>query len=488
MIQKSITKSAAFMVSAQLLAKILDFAAIIIIARALTPEDFGLVAIATSFMMIVNSITEIPVIDSLINKKEIDNHDINSAFSISIIRGIFVSLIIYASSGPISVIFSDERLYDIIRFLSIVPLVSSISSPMMAHQLKSVDYKSMAISQLIGKLSSFFMMLLTFWLTKSYWAIVVSFTTNPVAYAICTYFFAPYFPAFSLKRVNGIIKFSGLITISRSIFTINQQADKFFIGYILGKRDLGQYSMAGDVSSIATYTIATPIIQPLFAGLSRISGDRTRLKHAYLKGQQTIFSVIAPIGCIFAVLSGRLVDVALGPEWEKVVPLIWWLAPTISLQMLSIPTQSLSLAVNRPAILITRECISFIVRLPFTLLAGWAFGLLAAVVARSVASVIMTFFMLSIASKILDSSILDQLINCWRSIISIVAMIVVSILLDNFIGAQNNLFMQILSIFIVCITGALAYTLCLFCLWMFSGRPNSVESWVIDGAVGRLMK
>lgn len=474
------THSAMLMVIAQLLSKSLDLLAVIVLARVLVPADFGLVALATSVMLIANSLTEIPVVEALIRNERLDQEDIHSAFTLTVLRGLVIAMIMFLIAQPLAILFDDERLRSILMVMALAPLIQGFSSPNVVYALKALNYGVVAKAQLIGKTASFVIMMVLAWFTQSYWALVAGLVTNPALTAIATHALAPYRPRLSTRRFGQILTFAGWVTLSRMVFTLNQQMDRFFVGAILGKTKLGFYSMAGDLSSLVTFMVATPITQPLFAAFSTMVEEPERLRSAYLRGQQILFTVVAPIGFLFAALAEPFVRLALGEKWLETVPLIHWLAPAIALQVLIIPTHALAMAMNRPKILVLRETASLLFRLPPTLAAAWWFGLAEAMAARSVAGTIMVFVMMLIAQPLIGATLWRQIANCSRSFVSILFMVGGTVVIDRLVPLPQNAVGQILELVGLMLSGVAIYTASLFGLWAAFGFRAGAESWVLE--------
>jgi len=488
MIGQKVSRSAAFMAAAQLLAKGLDFLAVLIVARFLTPEDFGLVALATSVMLIAASMTEVPVVEALIRNEKLTRDDIDSAFTLTVLRGLLIVALLIASAAPLAAFFEDPRLEMIILVMAIGPLVQGFSSPNMVHAMKAVDYSPLARSQLLGKIASFFAILILAWASGTYWALVAGLIANPVVAAISTHIIAPYRPRFAFRGIPAIFGFAGWVTLSRMIFTLNQQMDRFFVGAILGKPQLGQYAMAGDLSSMATYVLAAPVSQPLFAGFSTMTADPARLRDSYLRGQQIMLAVIAPVGFLFAAVAQQFIPLALGDAWAPAIPIIWWLAPAIALQVLTIPTQALIMAAGRTPILVMREGLSLLLRLPATLLAAWAFGLVEAAAARSLASGVMIIVMLFAANRLVGASVRQQLFGCWRIFLALALMTFGVIALEQLLPDPISPGLKFLELAGLCTFGVGVYVLALFGAWKIRGFPHGAESWIYEKTFGRLRK
>jgi lipopolysaccharide exporter len=486
MIGNSVSRSAAVMAGVQLLVKSFDMIAVVVIARVLAPAEFGLVTLASSVLLVANSLTELPVIDVLVQRSKLEARDVDSAFTLTVLRGLLIAIVLVLISGPLAVALNDPRLELIIKVLAIAPFAQGLASPAMVHHLRAVNYSPMAQTQLFGKVVSFVAMVGLAWVTRSYWALVAGLVAAPVIAAISTHFLAPYRPRFDTSGFKDILHFAGWVTLSRIVFTLNQQADRFFVGSILGKAPLGQYAMGGDIAALATYTVASAVMQPLFAGFARMKDDRPRLINAYLKGQQILVTLIAPIGFGLAAVALPLITLLLGETWRPAVTVIWWLAPAIALQMMAVPVQSLAMAMGQPRILVFREAIAFVLRLPLTLLAAWMFGLAAAAATRSITGVIIVLINLGIAGKVLDLSLIRQLLNCHRSLIAAVVMAGVVLLAQLLTPPIANYWLRWLDLGGLALLGAATYGGVVFGLWLIQKRPAGAEEWMIEKIPARL--
>ncbi|RRH78271.1 oligosaccharide flippase family protein [Falsigemmobacter faecalis] len=474
-----IARSAGLMAAVQLVSKCLDFGAILILARLLTPEDFGLVALAAGVMVIVGSLTEVPVTEALIQRGALSPGEVSAAFTLTLLRGLLIALLLLGMAAPLAGLFDEPRLAAILNTLALAPLIQGCASPAMIHALRALNYAALARSHLYGKLAAFVAMLAVAAAGGGYWALVAGLVTGPVIASLSTHVLAPWSLRLSLTGVRGIFRFAGWVTLSRMIFTLNQQIDRFVVGAILGRPQLGLYAMAGDLASLATYTLAAPVSQPLFAGFAALQAEPLRLRDTYLLGQQILLAVIAPAGFLFAALAGDLVPLVLGAGWGAMVPIIWWLAPVIALQVLTLPGQALLMALGRTRVLAAREGLSLLLRLPVTLFAALAFGLVEAAAARALAALVMIAVMLSLAGGAIGISATQQIRHCARIFPALALMVAGVALAGQALPVPEQAPGGVLRLGLLCAIGALIYAGSLLSLWRLAGRPEGAERWIL---------
>jgi len=470
------------MAAATLLSKFFDLLIITITARIISPAEFGLITIALSTLYIIVSASELPIFDALVQRKEITQEDANCAFTISLLRSIFLSITLIFATKPLALFFNQAELIPILLCLSVVPIGQGLISPGMLKHLRELDYERTAKSQFFGKCFGFATTLIGYSISKSYWPLIIGAVSAPIATALGTYILAPWNPKLTLKGTKKIIKFAGWITAAKALSTINQQGDRVFIAKIVGSGNLGRYAMGNDIASTLTYTIANPVAQPLFSSFSRINNDRALLTDAYLRGQQIVVAIILPIGVGLALLSKPAVTLFLGRNWSGVSEIIAWLAPITALQMIAVPSQAVVMAAGFPRLVAVREFFYLLIRLPLTIAGALAFGIMGAVIARVFSGVVLILLNLTIASKFIDSSPLSQVRNCARSLTSTAVMcLTVTFTNEALVLDQESatLIELVTSISIQASIGAATYILTHIAIWHFSNRPKGIETWLL---------
>ena len=488
MIGKKVLAGASIIGGFQLIARFFDMIALVIVARLLTPEDFGLFSIAASTLLIANSLTELPVIDVLVQRRDFRHEDVDTAFTLTTLRGLLIAVLLIAGSHPLAAFYEDDRLITVIWVLALGPVFQGLASPMMVKFLRDMNFGPTAKAVLFGKLISTSASVVVAWLTGSYWALVAGLVTAPVITAIATHFIAPYRPRIRFGGMFSILNFAGWVTISRIIFTLNQQSDRFFIGAIVGKASLGRYALGSDLSSLVTYTLAGPVMQPLFAGLSQFSNDRERMANAYLRSQRVMMSLVLPLAVGFACVASPAITLFFGAKWTQATGVAEWLAPVIGLQMMTVPIQAASMAMARPRPLALRELCGFAIRLPATLAGAFWGGILWAAAARSLTGFVIIYVNLVIARELMGLSVTRQLANCMASLMSAATMGAAIIFIRWQTDTPGEPIALGLYTAALILCGAATYVSVHAAIWFARGRPDGLETLVANIASRRLTR
>lgn len=464
------------------LSRLLDLAAVIILARLLTPEDFGLVAIGIGTLAVVNAFTDLPVTQALVQKVEIEPRDYDTAFTLGFIRGAMVFALMVAASVPLAAVYDEPRLAPVVAALGLVPLVFALGSPAFMNYQRALRFAPGVLNELAGRAIALALTACVAWFTRSYWALIIPAMTTPAVLAGASHIWAPYRPRFTLAKYRSFISFTGWISLSQMINGINLQSDRLFLGWLLGKPTLGQYSVGNDVATSATYSLAAPLTTVLFAGFSRVQHDRERLLRTYKFGQQALMAALLPLGVGLAVLSDRIVSSLLGDGWELAAMVILFIAPVIALQMLTVATEALCMGVGATRAIFLRNVAAFFIRTPGTIVAAAIFGLVGALIARVVASILIILINLRLVSRLLNYSIVAQIVLCWRSFVSVVVMAVCVFAAENVLAGESTTLVEIAELLGLIALGAGIYVLTHAGLWVMAGRPAGPEALILAQA------
>lgn len=478
MLARKVFVASAVLSGSRLLARILDMVAAIVIARFLTPADFGMVAIATAALILARAVTDLQVTEAMIRLQDFNDRIINTAFTLSVVRGLIIAAIMCSSAWPMAYFYNDQRLVDLMWVLAIAPVAQGLISPKMVHFLKEVDYTPTSIMETVAKLIAFALSLVVAYHSQSYWALAIALVVPPLISTPLSYFYAPYRPRFDLSETKPIFAFAGWIMLAEFVSVASNSADRLFIGGILGKAQVGAYAMGRQMASTISWGLGAPMMQVLFPGFSKLQTDIPRLTSAYLRGQAMIVAVLLPLGFGLALVASPFVAAVLGPQWQPVVPVLVIFAPVVATTAaFTMPTRSLILSLGKPKVLLVRDLIIFGIGIPSVIAGAIWFGLMGAVIARCLACVLHIVLNLQIVRRELGIPAWRQLANCGRTGISVAAMVGTTTWFGSLgvpsLGSDNG----ILVLAATSVVGAAAYISTHIATWLVAGQPEGPENF-----------
>lgn len=428
---------AGWAVSSRLGGRVIDFVTVLILARTLTPADFGLTALAMTLIAIVDTVLEIPLLQALTRLKFVEKPHLDTAFTLGVLRGLLVSLVILGAAWPFSIVFHDTRLTALVAALAIGPIARSLYSPGMVKFIRQMSFQQAFMAEFFGKILASSSAIALVYLGGGYWAIAASSIMSAVATTVITYLLAPYRPALSLINLPEFSTFLGWFSSAQVVSALSWQFDRVLLGYFVTKSDLGQYTMASDLSVLPTQSLIGPAMQPVMAAFSRINDDPARLRNAYLKASRFTMMLAVPTCIGMSLTSDLIINVLLGAKWQEAGIYLQWLAIATVLSAYYQPLYSLALAINRPSIIFRMNFIELCSRVVLVSAGLYFYSVMGVVAARGAVSVIMFFAALLTGRKVAGINMAFEVANLWRVAVSCAAMTFVVLLLRHQLDGRN---------------------------------------------------
>ncbi|PDT14494.1 lipopolysaccharide biosynthesis protein [Rhizobium sp. J15] len=466
-------------VSGKFLARLLDFVSLLILARLLSPADFGLVAIATSVLVIVETVLDLPLTQALMRQPSPSDKMFATAFTLSLLRGTAISLLMIIISWPMAVIYDDSRLFALVAVLSIAPAMRSMISPRMVLFMQRFDFKREFALDLITKGSTLLFGVGVAVTTGSYWGLAAGAVAGPTAAMITSYIFAPMRPAFSLSEWKHFQDMISWNTVSQVLNSINWQLDRLLLPRFTGLSTFGAFSVADNIAGIPYQTFVGPLLRPLMAAFSTVE-DRRNLVTAYLKATNAISFVAAPVLIALAMLAEPTVRVLVGEKWLSAAPILQWLC---LVSLLGLPTNimpALAMALDNTRSLALRMFAEFAVRVPVAILGIAYFQVAGALGARIVAVLVAYAASLVITRRLIGASFVAQLSSFCRPLAASLPMIVFLLWVQPMLSAMPVGFNLIAGLALCGGAAVGIFWAFALLLWQIVGRPDGIETIVVQ--------
>lgn len=480
----SLAKGAISLGSARIIGNLLGAVSIVILARLLTPADFGIVAIASSVLSIVQSCTELSLANALIHRGDVRRSHVDTAWTMSLLRSIGIIALLALLAWPLAAIYRMPDLVPVMLVSGITGAAAGLHNPLVTLATKDMRFGPVAISQLAQKGLSFVLAIVLALSLQSYWAIIAGNALGAVLSALLTYALIRYRPRFSLVHMREIWSFSGWLFFKQLCETINWRADQLLVGWLVPKPQLGIYAMADSLAVIPSRETLHPIRQALYPGLATLNSDRGRLQNSTLRAQATLAMVVAPLGILLALVADPAVRIALGEQWREAVPFVQISALLYAFGCFSVALQPVAMATGRTRILFVLQAIMLAVRLPM-LVAGFAIGgLMGTAIARCLAEFLSMGLELVAIRTLAGLGLGTQLLAHAPTVAGLVAMAAAVTQAHGFlVVVEDSPFIQF---GIESVLGMASYGAAVLALWLASGRKDGPVSELI-GIGARLL-
>ena len=455
----------------------LGFVSTLVLARILTPADFGLVALATSFSSAIDVFAELGVRDALIRSSRSDRDIYDTAFTINLLRGGITAGVIAASAGLFARIFGDPRLHTIVLLMSLTVLLDALENIGIADFRRHLDFHREFQLLIFPRMAQVVVTIVLAVVLANYWALVVGLITCRVLETIASYVMHPFRARLSLRSWRDIAGFSAWTWLLSAARIVKDRSVVLVIGGTLSPADLGVYSVGAEIATMPESELVGPLSRACFAAFAAARREGLSVPDTYLRivASTSIIAVPAAIG--ISSVAAPLVLLAFGPKWLAAVAVVQILAAAGALTVLSRITMSLfnAFAYLGPlfwtlsAISVAQLALLFpMVRYDGIHGAAYTVGL--ATLAQQVILSTLAFRRLAIGP-------FDLLSRIWRCLLASAGMTLVLVLSGlGWADSASTIVENLRLLVLTCLTGGAAYTLVLLVLWLGSGRPEGPEA------------
>lgn len=320
-----------------------------LLARLLSPEAFGLVALASVFLAFMQAFLSQGFADALVQRENLEPEHLDAAFWTSLVLGFSLMLLGLGSSDLIADFFEAPELSPILKWFSVILLLGSLSHVHEAHLKRQFAFKALAARQLLGILSGGVVGIVMALNQAGVWALVGQQFTQELVGTAVLWGSVSWRPRcrFSLRHWRELLNF-GLNQLAFGLLAFcNNRADDFLIGYYLGPTSLGYYSLAYRILTAMTNLLINSSNQVALPTFSRLQNDLERFQKAFYRATKFSSALAFPTFISVAILSPELISLLFGEQWLPSVPVLRILAFVGALRSVTYFKSSIFLAMGK---------------------------------------------------------------------------------------------------------------------------------------------
>ena len=301
----------------KLVRRLIGYIRIAILARILTPEQFGVFGIATLSLAFLEIFTETGINVFLIQEKENIDKYINTAWVISIFRGLFIGTILLLTSGLISGIFSSPEAYGLLVLTSVVPILRGFINPSIIKLRKELKFNLDFLNDSLIYISESIVIVFVALIYKTEYSFIWGVIAGVVVEIVLSNILAKPRPKFRLEfdKARKIIKRGSWVTINGIFNYLNQQGDDAIVGKFIGLSALGIYQNIYKISILPLTEITYTVANVTFSIYVKFVDDYKRVRRAFLKVLLVVTAIVIPIGALFFIFPEQIILVILGEAW-----------------------------------------------------------------------------------------------------------------------------------------------------------------------------
>jgi lipopolysaccharide exporter len=344
----------------RLLTQMLSMVKLVILYRLLEPEDFGLLGIATLSVGMMRSVTEMGFQKAIIQKKGNVEGYLNVIWTIGIVRGLLLFLIIFLISPFIAQFFSRPDAVSIIKVVSISVFLEPLVNIGVVSFVKELEFHKKFAHEIAGTIIGIISVIVLAFIYRNVWALVIGVLITSLTRCVTSYMLHPYRPRlnFDFAKARELWAFSRHFIKLAILKFICLHGDDIFLGRLLGATILGYYQQAFYIGTMVANEIGNKIAEVSFPAFAKIQDNFEKIRGGFFKTLQVSTLIVYPITGGLIILAYEFTGLVLGEKWLPMVPAMQILCVLGSFKCMQ--WSPVFMALGRPDILVRQATLRLI--------------------------------------------------------------------------------------------------------------------------------
>lgn len=472
-------RGAAWMVLARLADRVIGVASTLVLARVLVPHDFGIVAMAMSFVALLELTTAFGFEAALVQKQEQTRARLDTAWTFSILFGLVVSGAMVACAGPIAAFFREPDLQDVMRALALGFLVQGFQNVgIVAFRIEmrfDREFRFMLAKKLVGFVVTVPLALLL----QSFWALVIGQIASRVGGTLLSYLMHPYRPRVSLAASGELFGFSKWILALSWIGYVIERSPEWVLGRLLGPGAVGVFSLAAEFARLPSTEISAPVNRAVFSGYSRLKDDASALRREYVSVLAMVSLLAVPAALGLGAVAELFVPAVLGERWVAAVPVLKLMCAFGLMTVLQSNASALFLAVGRSDLTARLLGAQAVLLVALMIVLSQRMGVAGAALAYVLSLCVVlpaTFVFIARATGLRLREIVAAI---WRPVLAAGVMFLAVQRVCERLGTSGDTGELLLKLVVAAASGAVVYALVIAAAWFVARRPEGAEAMLL---------
>lgn len=291
----------------------------LILARVLVPQDFGIVAIATTYVAAFDSVSSVGLQEAILRTDGAEERLHDTAFTLAIGRGVINGALVALSAPFAASFFNEPRITPVLFVLAVLTVLEGFENIGVVDFRRQMRFDKDFQLFLLPRLVAVVVTIGCALMFKSYWGLVIGITAQRLVRLAATYLLHPYRPNFSIMGWRQIFSFSFWTWASSLATLARDRCWTMVIGRFFDSASVGIFTMASEIGMLPISEFMYPICRALFAGFSLARQQGSSLGPAFVRTIGVVALVALPAAIGISAVGNYVVDVALGSKWGNTV-------------------------------------------------------------------------------------------------------------------------------------------------------------------------
>jgi len=469
----------AWMLGFRVFDRIAGTISILVLARLLRPEHFGIVALASSVVAFVELLAALGLDTVLIQKRELERGHYDTAWTIQLAVATLCATLLALAAIPAAGFFHEPRLEGIVYLLAVSMFCEGWQNVRVVDFRREMRFDREFIFMAGKRTVAVVVTVAAAFTLRNQWALAIGIVSSRLFGVLLSYALRPYRPRFSLAHRGEFVGKSTWLLLGNLVMFARNRSSDVVLGRISGPATVGAYNLAGDLANMVGQELIAPINRVALPDFSQ-QGTKAEVGRRFdlLTGQVAVF--IAPLGAGMAACAGVLVPVLFGPQWLAAVGVLQWLAWAALVAALgsNIGVVFLSLGHYRANAAI--HAVGALTLVPLLIAGAVMMGAVGAAAAVLVGNLVTVAVALLYSVTAFEYGPLRFLGRIWRPVLAAIAMHGLVVAAGGPSAGWAADTPDALRLVTMVAVGAVSYPLLLLGLWALCGFPDDAERTTLD--------
>lgn len=355
---------------------------LLVLARLLSPDDFGLVAIAFTCVGLAASLSDPGIVPALVQRSDPGPDEYHAGWTLGMLRGLALAALLASLAAPLAALFAEPRAAAVLRVLALLPLVGAAASIGTARLTRDLDFRALTVLRTADAAVNT-VVAIALAAVVGVWALVAGALAGAAAATVCSYALAPYRPRIVLRRdaLRPLLAFGRWIVATTLLATLTDFVLRAIIARRLGAGALGIYYLAAGLVFLPVGAAAEVLGAVALPTYARLAADLPTLRRTFRTLAAGLGVALVPVYAVLAGLAGGLAADVLGPVWLGAAPVLRLLSIACVVGLVGEAAVPLFQGVGRPRLVVLLEIATLVGVAVLALPLAGAYGLTGAALA-----------------------------------------------------------------------------------------------------------
>lgn len=318
----------------------LQMGSTVILARLLTPGDYGIFGMATVITGFVELFKDLGLSQATIQKAEVNHQQVSTLFWINVAVSIAIAIIVAALAPVVAWFYDEPRLTLVTIVLSTNFILGGLIAQHQAILRRQMQFTSLARIEVLSMAVGLVVAVIIAWLGGGYWSLIGMIVATGIANLLGVWLACAWRPGWISRdaEIGSMLSFGGHLTGFRCVNYFSRNLDNILIGRIWGPQALGFYAKAYQIVLLPIQKINVPVTSVALPALSSLQSEPEQYRRYYYKAILAITVLGMPIICLLFASADKVILLLLGEQWLEVIPIFRFLMPAALISTFNVAT------------------------------------------------------------------------------------------------------------------------------------------------------